>query len=105
MLVKKTLRLLTFAGKQYFAHFQILILPIYDNALYTISNGIKKLVEMISRKRIAYSFQFFNYALYFANSSKLLLFADDSTLQISLTNIYELFNKANQELKTVSEWF
>ena len=42
-----------------------------------------------------------------AYSSKLLfvlLFADDTTLQISSANIYELFDKANQELKMVSEW-
>ena len=43
-----------------------------------------------------------------ANSSKLmfvLLFADDTTLQISSSNIHELYNRANKELQVVSEWF
>ena len=43
-----------------------------------------------------------------ATSSELLftlLFADDTTLQISSSNIYELYNKANRELKIISEWF
>ena len=40
-----------------------------------------------------------------ANSSDFLftlLFADDTTLQISSSNVYELYNIANRELKTVS---
>ena len=43
-----------------------------------------------------------------ANSSTLffaLLFADDTTLQISSANINELYEIANRELKIVSEWF
>ena len=42
------------------------------------------------------------------NSSKLLfvlLFADDTTLQMSSSNLYELYNTANRELRIVSEWF
>ena len=43
-----------------------------------------------------------------ANSSEslfALLFADDTTLQISSSNIQELYAIANKELITVSEWF
>ena len=43
-----------------------------------------------------------------ASSSKLLftlLFADDTTLQISSSNVHELYETANRELITVSEWF
>ena len=43
-----------------------------------------------------------------ANSSKLLfvlLFADDTTLQISSSNIQDLFKIKNKELIAVSEWF
>ena len=43
-----------------------------------------------------------------ANSSAFLffsLFADDTTIQISSSNLYELYNTANRELKIVAEWF
>ena len=43
-----------------------------------------------------------------ANSSKLLFFlqfADDTTIQISSSNIHELYRIANKELKMVAEWF
>ena len=43
-----------------------------------------------------------------ANSSKLffvLLFADDTTLQMSSSNIKDLFKMANKELNVVAEWF
>ena len=43
-----------------------------------------------------------------ASSSKVLfflLFVDDTTLQLSSSNIYELYCTANKELKQVSEWF
>ena len=43
-----------------------------------------------------------------ANASRYLfpfLFADDTTLQISSSNIKELYQLANEELEIVSEWF
>ena len=43
-----------------------------------------------------------------ANSSKLvlfLLFADDTTLQISSSNIKELYLTANRELELIYQWF
>lgn len=43
-----------------------------------------------------------------SNSSRLLfvlLFADDTTLQLSSSNIKELFKIANKELNVVSDWF
>ena len=33
-----------------------------------------------------------------------ILFADDTTLQMSSSNLYELYNKADREVKIISEW-
>ena len=40
-----------------------------------------------------------------SSSFSTLLFADDTTLQISGPNLIELYTKANHELEKVSEWF
>jgi len=37
--------------------------------------------------------------------SKCILFADDTTIYLSLKNIHELYDKINYDLETVSDWF
>lgn len=85
---------------------------LHDRQQYTFSDGISSSLRSITcgvpQGSILGPILFLLFINDLANSSKLLfilLFADDTTLQLSSSNIYELYNIANKELSIVSEWF